>query len=89
MTCVLVRPDISLTITQAVTGHTRISKLSTDYCPNCTQKCVINYTNESTGMQNPCHPIIAISLQAARIGVGGGGTYSPEGNHVCFCNSYI
>ena len=35
---------IALAIARAITGHTRTSK-STDYCPNCTQKCVINYTN--------------------------------------------
>ena len=29
--------------------------------------------NGSTGVQNPCHRIIAISLQAARIVGGGGG----------------
>ena len=28
----------------AIIAHTRTSK-STDYCPNCTRKCVINYTN--------------------------------------------
>ena len=31
-------------ITHAISGHTRTSK-STDYCLNCTRKCVINYTN--------------------------------------------
>ena len=36
--------QIALTIACAITGHTRTSK-STDYCPNFTQKCVINYTN--------------------------------------------
>ena len=35
---------ITLAIACVITGHTRTSK-STDYCPNCTQKCVINYTN--------------------------------------------
>ena len=35
---------IALTITHTITGHTRTSK-STDYCPNCSQKYVINYTN--------------------------------------------
>ena len=34
--------------------------------------------NECTGVQNPCHPIIAISLQAARIGGGGGVTHSSK-----------
>ena len=32
-------------IARAITGHTHTSK-NTDYCPNCTQKCVINYTNK-------------------------------------------
>ena len=36
--------QIALAITRAITGHTCTSK-STDYCPNCTQKGVINYTN--------------------------------------------
>ena len=35
--------QIALAITHAITGHTCTSK-STDYCHNCTQKCVINYT---------------------------------------------
>ena len=33
-------------IARTVTGHTRTSK-RTDYCPNCTLKCVINYTNRA------------------------------------------
>ena len=41
---VLIQPVIALTIACAITGHTRTNK-STDYYPNCTQKCVINYTN--------------------------------------------
>ena len=36
--------QIALTSSHAVIGHTRTSK-STDYCPNCTRKCVINYDN--------------------------------------------
>ena len=36
--------QIALAIARAITGHTHTSK-STDYCPNCTRKCVINYTN--------------------------------------------
>ena len=36
--------QIALAIARAITGHTRTSK-STDYCHNCTRKCVINYTN--------------------------------------------
>ena len=36
--------QIALAIARAITDHTRTSK-STDYCPNCTLKCVINYTN--------------------------------------------
>ena len=36
--------QIALATARAITGHTRTSK-STDYCPNCTWKCVINYTN--------------------------------------------
>ena len=39
--------QIALAITRAITGHTRSSK-STDYCPNCTLKCVINYTNNTS-----------------------------------------
>ena len=35
--------QIALAIARAITDHTRTSK-STDYCPNCTLKCVINYT---------------------------------------------
>ena len=35
--------QIALAIARAITGHTRTSK-NTDYCPNCTRKCVINYT---------------------------------------------
>jgi hypothetical protein len=38
--------QIALTIARAITDHTRTSK-STDYCPNCTLKCVINYTNST------------------------------------------
>ena len=36
--------QIAPAIARAITDHTRTSK-STDYCPNCTLKCVINYTN--------------------------------------------
>ena len=36
--------QIALAIARAIIGHTRTSK-STDYCSNCTLKCVINYTN--------------------------------------------
>ena len=39
--------QIALAIAHAITGHTRTSK-STDYCPNCTLKCVINYTKSIT-----------------------------------------
>ena len=35
--------QIALAIARAITGHTCTSK-STDYCPNRTRKCVINYT---------------------------------------------
>ena len=38
--------QIALTTARAITGHIRTSK-STDYCPNCTRKCVINYTNNA------------------------------------------
>ena len=36
--------QIALATARAITGHTCTSK-STDYCPNCTWKCMINYTN--------------------------------------------
>ena len=36
--------QIVFTIARAITGHTHTSKNS-NYCPNCTLKCVINYTN--------------------------------------------
>ena len=36
--------QIALAIARAITGHSRTS-MGTDYCPNCTRKCVINYTN--------------------------------------------
>ena len=35
--------QIALATAHAITGHTHTSK-STDYYPNCTRKCVINYT---------------------------------------------
>ena len=46
--------QIALAIACAITGHTRTSK-STDYCPNCTWKCVINYTNNIWHIQT-CNP---------------------------------
>ena len=36
--------QIALAVAHAITDCTHTRK-STDYCPNCTRKCVINYTN--------------------------------------------
>ena len=46
LTCTHAYSQIALTVTHAITDCTRTRK-STDYCPNCTRKCVINYTNGS------------------------------------------
>ena len=54
--------QIALAIVRAITGHTRTSK-STDYCPNCTQKCVINYTNVGEAIPLPA----LANLQAAEL----------------------
>ena len=46
---VLVQPNtrlLALAITRTITGHTRTSR-NTDYCHNCTQKCVISITENS------------------------------------------
>ena len=36
--------QIALAIAYAITDHTRTCK-STDYCPNCIRKYLINFTN--------------------------------------------
>ena len=38
--------QIALAVPRAITDCTRTHK-STDYCPNYTRKCVINYTNNN------------------------------------------
>ena len=42
--CLYSHGQIALSITRAIIGHTHTGK-SSDYYPNCTQKCVINYIN--------------------------------------------
>ena len=53
---VLLLVQIALAIARTITGHIHTSK-GTDYCPNCTRKCVISYTNRTLTLQ------LVLSLQ--------------------------